>query len=154
MRRLTSAAVAVLVLNLVVGSAADAGVSEGDQEEILRIAQELPIILAEQGWEPYEEHFHPDYVNWSMIRDQARSREEFLGAVKAWYEEGNRASGSEVVPIAFVELAPGLAMFLHSQQERFNEDTKVRDIRFVSIYKQEEGRWYLLATSFMDLPRE
>ena len=143
-----------LVLSLFLGIVARAELTDADKTEIQRIAEELPIILAEQGWDPYEENFHSDYVNWSMVRDQVRSRDEFLEAVKTWYDEGNRASGSEVVPIEFVELAPGVAMFLHSQQEEFNEGTEIRDIRFVSIYKQEEGRWYLLATSFMDLPEE
>lgn len=143
-----------VVLSVFVGPAVPAEISERDREEISRIAEELPIILAGQGWEPYEEYFHPDYVNWSMVRDQARSREEFLAAVKAWYDEGNRASGSEVFPIAFVELSPGVVMFLHSQREEFNEDREVRDIRFVSIYKKEGDRWLLLATSFMDLPGE
>jgi hypothetical protein len=143
-----------LALSLGLGTVAGADLTEADKAEIERIAEELPIILAERGWEPYEEYFHPDYVNWSMVRDQTRSREEFLAAVKAWYDDGNRASGSEVEPIAFVELVPGVAMFLHSQQEQFNKGAEVREIRFVSIYKQEEGRWYLLATSFMDLPEE
>jgi hypothetical protein len=145
---------AAAALSLLLGTPTEADVSEKDRREISRIAEELPIILAEQGWEPYEEHFHPDYVNWSMVRDRARSRDEFLAAVKTWYDEGNRASGSEVIPVAFVELAPDVVMFLHSQQEQFNEGSEVRNIRFVSVYKKEEDRWHLLATSFMDLPSE
>ena len=143
-----------LALSMSVGTVARGELSEADKEEILRVAEDLPIILAERGWEPYEENFHPEYVNWSMARDQVRGREEFLAAVRAWYDEGNRASGSEVFPIEFIELAPLVAMFLHGQRERFNEDAEVRDIRFVSIYKKEQGRWLLLATSFMDLPSD
>ena len=131
--------------------------TEADKEAILYIAENLPLILSEEGWDAYEAYFHPDYTNWSMIRDQVRTRDEFLGAVRSWYDAGNRASASTVRPVAFVPLAPDIVMLMRVQEETFVDPAdpsieRTRDIRNVSVYKKEAGQWYVLSTSFMDKP--
>ena len=92
-----------------------------------------------------------------MTRDQVRTRKEYLGLVKDWYDAGNRATGSEVETIDFIPVAPDMTLYLHSQREEFNDPndstiTRTRDIRFVTIYKKEQGQWKNYFTAFMDAP--
>lgn len=131
--------------------------TEADRTEIEGSAKELPLVLAEKGWEPYEAHFAKHYNNWPMDRDATRSREEFLALVKTWYEAGNRATASETETIDFIPIAKDMVLYLRSQKEAFNDPgdstiTVVRDMRTVSIHIKEDGRWKSLFTAFMDVP--
>lgn len=131
--------------------------TEADKIEIEQLAKNIPLILSNQGWEAYESKFSQGYRNWSMTRDQVRTRKEYLGLVKDWYDAGNRATGSEVETIDFIPVAPDMTLYLHSQREEFNDPndstiTRTRDIRFVTIYKKEQGQWKNYFTAFMDAP--
>lgn len=89
--------------------------------------------------------------------DQPTDREQFLGMVKKWHDEGNRATESKLIPIKYIPIDNNTVIFLNAQQEEFQDETlaqnkKVRDMRFVSIYKKVEGKWKLLFTGFMDNP--
>ena len=131
-------------------------ISETDKQAIAQLQKDIPLILAEQGWKPYEAVFGKDYQNWQMMRDTMLSREQFLAGVKSWYEDGNRAVGSETETIGFIPLAPDLVMYLHKQVETFDltrtDETVARDIRFVSIFRKEAGEWKVQFTAFMDAP--
>ena len=132
--------------------------TDQDKLKIEELARDLPLILTNEGWDAYESNFSQDYQNWSMIGDHVRTRDEFLSLVKQWYDDGNRATGSDIQSIDFIPITPDLTMYLHSQQEEFvdpvDSSTNVRDIRFVSIYKKEEGRWKTHFTGFMDKSNE
>ena len=79
-------------------------ITKNDKQEIERLARDLPLILSDEGWEAYQEKFSNDYMNWSMVSDQVRGREEFLSLVKKWYDEGNRANGTTIKSIDFMPL--------------------------------------------------
>ncbi|MDC6364873.1 MULTISPECIES: nuclear transport factor 2 family protein [Flavobacteriaceae] len=131
-------------------------ISEKDKKEIEALKRSIPLVLANDGWEPYEKLFSKNYENWHMLGDQVRNREDYLSAVKQWYDAGNRATGSEVETIAFIPLSAHKVMYLHKQVEKFNlaenDNQTSRDIRFVSIFVKEEGEWKVDFTAFMDAP--
>ncbi len=131
--------------------------TDQDKAEIQSLARDIPLVLANEGWEPYEESFTDDYRNWSMVRDKVRFREEYLGLVKDWYDAGNRATASDVKSIEFIPISENMTLYLHSQREEFinpedSAETLIRDIRFVTIYRKENDRWKLQFTAFMDAP--
>lgn len=128
-----------------------------DQQAIETLARDLPLILSNEGWEAYESTFSDDYLNWSMARDEVRSREDYLALVKDWYDQGNRATGSTLKTIDFIPLTENAVMYLYALQEEFNDPadstkTLTRDIRFVATYQKESGSWKNAFTAFMDLP--
>lgn len=153
-------AVALLTLSACTTSNKPASAfTEQDQAEIEALARDIPLILANDGWEAYQSHFADNYQNWSMAGDQVRSREEYLGMVKTWYEAGNRATGSEITTIGFIPITPDLILYLNAQREIFRnpqDSTRqlVRDIRFVSAYIREDGQWKNSFTAFMDAPEK
>ena len=131
--------------------------TEQDKSEIEALAREIPLILANDGWEAYQEYFADGYQNWAMAGDKIRSREEYLGMVRAWYDQGNRATGSDIESIGFIPVSPDLVLYLNAQREVFNnpQDStgqSIRDIRFISVYKREDGQWKNYFTAFMDAP--
>ncbi|NAS29891.1 hypothetical protein GTQ40_02805 [Flavobacteriaceae bacterium R38] len=132
-------------------------ISEKDQKEIEALKKSIPLVLANQGWEAYEKLFSKNYQNWHMPGNQIRNREDYLSAVKQWYDAGNRATDSEVETIAFIPLSPHKVMYLHKQVEKFNlaenENQTSRDIRFISIFVKEENEWKVDFTAFMDAPK-
>lgn len=129
-------------------------ISEQDKKEIEALKKNIPLILANEGWEAYEQNFSKDYQNWAMAGDVVRAREEYLSLVKQWYDAGNEAVDSEVESIAFIPIAENKVMYLHKQVETFNAETAngstTRDIRFIGIFVKEEGRWKVDFTAFMD----
>ncbi len=132
-------------------------ISEKDKKEIENIKTQLPLILANEGWEAYENMFSKNYKNWAMLTDKVRERDEFLPLVKQWYDEGNRAIDSDVQTIDFIPIAEHKVMYLHRQTETFNlmntEETISRAIRFVAIFVREDGQWKVDFTAFMDEPK-
>ncbi len=133
-------------------------ITQEDKEAIETLARDLPLILSNQGWDAYANTFSDDYVNWSMVGDNVRSREDYLALVKDWYDKGNRATGSTIKPIDFVQISDNTVMYLYALQERFNDPndstkTNIRDIRFVATYRKENGVWKNSFTAFMDLPK-
>ena len=134
-------------------------ISKRDKDKIRALATDIPLILANQGWEPYEQCFDAEYRNWSMARNNVRSRSEYLGLVKQWYEDGNKATASQVYDVEFIPLSDDLVMYLHVQREDFSnddgEDVGFREISFVSIYKRtQDDSWQVYFTGFMDRPQE
>ncbi len=132
-------------------------ISEADKKEIEALKRNIPLILANEGWEAYENKFSKNYQNWHMLGDQVRNREEYLSLVKQWYDAGNRANDSEVESVAFIPIAKNKVMYLHKQIESFDlvntEENKIsRDIRFIGIFIKEEGEWKVDFTAFMDAP--
>lgn len=131
-------------------------ISEKDKKEIEALKKNIPLILANEGWEAYEKKFSKNYKNWHMLGDQVRNKEDYLALVKQWYDAGNRANDSEVKSEAFITIAKNKVMYLHKQIERFDlVDTEVnvsRDIRFIGIFIKEEGEWKVDFTAFMDVP--
>lgn len=131
-------------------------ISQQDKIEIEALKQRIPLLLANEGWEAYESNFSADYQNWHMLSDEVRDRDDFLPLVKQWYEEGNRAIGSEVETVAFIPLTENKVMYLHKQKEAFSmvgrNDTIFRDIRFISVFIKELGVWKVEFTAFMDAP--
>ena len=133
-------------------------ISEKDKKEIEALKRNIPLVLANEGWEAYEKLFSENYQNWSMMRDKVRQRDEFLPLVKDWCEAGNKAVGSEVESIGFIPLAENKVLYLSKQMESFtNKNTgeiTSRDIRFVSVYVKEEGMWKADFSAFMDAPNK
>lgn len=131
--------------------------SEKDKKEIETLKKNIPLILANQGWEAYEKKFSKNYKNWHMLGDQVRDREEYLSLVKEWYDAGNRPNDSEVESLAFIPIAKNKVMYLHKQIERFDlveaEQKVTRDIRFIGIFIKEDGEWKVDFTAFMDAPK-
>ena len=100
-------------------------ISEEDKIEIENFKTQLTLILANEGWEAYENMFTENYKNWSMLSDKVRSKDEFLPLVKQWYDAGNRAIDSEVVSIDFIPIAENKVMYLkipHSPSAKFLKD--------------------------------
>ncbi len=132
-------------------------ITEADKKEIEALKKNIPLILANEGWEAYEKLFSKNYQNWHMLGNQVRHREEYLSAVKAWYDAGNRANDSEVQSVAFIPIAKNKIMYLHKQIEKFDlvdtEDKVSRDIRFIGIFVKEDGKWKVDFTAFMDAPQ-
>lgn len=132
-------------------------ITESDRKEIEALKKNIPLILANEGWEAYEKTFSKNYQNWHMLSDEVRTREEYLSLVKQWYDAGNRANDSEVESVAFIPIAKNKVMYLHKQIERFDlvdtEDKVARDIRFIGIFIKEEGEWKVDFTAFMDAPQ-
>ena len=73
-----------------------------DQQAIIEVNRFVPLALKEVGFDGYAALFHPDYTNWYMIGDLERltQREQYLANVKVWFEKGNYANFSKVVPIS------------------------------------------------------
>ena len=135
----------------------DFTLSEQDKKEIMDLAENIPLILSEEGYGAYEQHFHPDYTNWYMTNDKVSDRADFLARVKQWHDAGNRATKSTIVPIAFIPVDASTVLFLNAQQEVFHNETSqneanLRDMRFISIYKKVEGHWQLFHTGFINNP--
>lgn len=132
-------------------------ISEKDKKEIETLKKNIPLILANEGWEAYEKKFSKNYKNWHMLGDQIRNRDEYLSLVKQWYDAGNRANDSEVESVDFIPIAKNKVMYLHKQIEKFDlvdtEDKVARDIRFIGIFIKEEGEWKVDFTAFMDAPK-
>jgi hypothetical protein len=132
--------------------------SEQDKKEIEALKRNIPMVLANEGWEAYEKLFSKNYQNWSMIGDELRQRDEFLLLVKDWYEAGNKAIGSEVESIGFIPLAENKVLYLSKQTESFSVqnsgESTLRDIRFVSVFVKEEGMWKVDFSAFMDTPNK
>lgn len=132
-------------------------ISEKDKKEIEALKKNIPLILANEGWEAYEKIFSKNYQNWHMLGDEVRNREEYLSLVKQWYDTGNRANDSEVESVAFIPIAKNKIMYLHKQIEKFDlvdtEENVARDIRFIGIFIKEDGEWKVDFTAFMDAPR-
>lgn len=57
--------------------------SEADKKEIEALKKSVPLVLANEDWEPYEKLFSKNYQNWFMLGDQVRKRADYLGAVKS-----------------------------------------------------------------------
>lgn len=131
-------------------------ISEEDKKEIEALKKNIPLILANEGWEAYEKTFSKNYQNWHMLGDEVRNREEYLSLVKQWYDAGNRANDSEVESVAFIPIAKNKVMYLHKQIEKFDlvdtEENVARDIRFIGIFIKEDGEWKVDFTAFMDAP--
>jgi hypothetical protein len=131
-------------------------ISEKDKKQIKALKKNIPLILANEGWEAYEKTFSKNYQNWHMLGDEVRNREEYLSLVKQWYDAGNRANDSEVESVAFIPIAKNKVMYLHKQIEKFDlvdtEENVARDIRFIGIFINEEGKWKVDFTAFMDAP--
>ncbi|WP_425075302.1 hypothetical protein [Psychroserpens sp. S379A] len=139
-------------------SEVDYTITEADKKEIEALKKNIPLILANEGWEAYEKTFSKNYKNWHMLGDQVRHRDEYLSLVKQWYDAGNRANDSEVQSVAFIPIAKNKVMYLHKQIERFDlvnteEKQLSRDIRFIGIFIKEEGEWKVDFTAFMDAPQ-
>jgi ketosteroid isomerase-like protein len=131
--------------------------TQQDKNTIEKIAKDLPLILTNEGWDAYQSYFAQDYQNWSMIGDQVRSRNEFLGLVKEWYDGGNRATASEIETIDFIPVGQDMVLYLHAQKEVFNDPqnpdvSRERNIRFTSLYRKEDDGWKVVFTAFMDKP--
>ena len=134
-------------------------ISEEDRLQIEQIARNLPLVLTNEGWDAYESHFAQNYTNWDMITEKTRARDEFLSAIKSWYNKGNHATASKAKTIDFIPVNKDMVIYLRSQKEEFNDpnDTttiRVLDMRTVSIYVREEGRWKSLFTAFTDAPQK
>ena len=155
--------IAVICLTLVIISCNEKAkeawtLTEADKQAIEKAKREIPLTLANNGWEAYTKAFTDDYQNWAMLGDAIREREDFFPLVKEWYEAGNRAIGSEVETIGFITVAPKKVLYLHKQTEVFKYvdrvDTVSRDIRFVTLYEKEGEDWKVRFTAFMDEPKK
>lgn len=123
-----------------------------DQLEIIEINRWVPLAPKEAGYEAYAELFHPDYTNWYMVGDKEMltTREQFLGGVKRWLDEGNYANFSKVVPIS-VEIFGDIAYVRHLQEEHFHHPDKAPTMfvgHFASLMKKHKGKWTFYRTSF------
>ena len=123
-----------------------------DQQEIIEVNRWVPLALREAGFEPYAALFHPDYTNWYMVgnKETLTTRDQFLGGVKGWFEEGNYATYSKVVPIS-VEIFGDIAYVRHLQEEHFHHPDAAPTMfigHFASLMKKHKGKWTFYRTSF------
>lgn len=129
--------------------------TEADKREIEEAKRNVPIQLANEGWEVYESIFPEDYVNWPMDADKIRTRDEFLGRIKKWYDDGNRPVANEVTTIDFVPISNNIVLLLSSQAETFNDpnDSTQRttiEFRSVNVFKKKNGNWRSHFTAFLE----
>lgn len=131
--------------------------TEEDKQSIEKAKRDIPLTLANEGWEAYTKAFTNDYQNWAMLGDGIRERDDFFPLVKDWYKAGNRAIDSQVETIGFITVAPRRVLYLHKQTEVFKyvdrSDTVYRDIRFVTLFENEGEDWKVRFTAFMDEPK-
>lgn len=125
-----------------------------DQQAIIEVNRFVPLALKEVGFDGYAALFHPDYTNWYMIGDLERltQREQYLANVKVWFEKGNYANFSKVVPIS-VEVFGDLAYIRHLQEEHFVHPDGTRSMfvgHFASMMKKHQGKWTFYRTSFQE----
>ena len=125
-----------------------------DQLEIIEKNRFVPLALHEAGFDAYASLFHPDYTNWYMMGDHERltDRETYLNNVKVWFEAGNYANYSKVVPIS-IEIFGELAYVRHLQEEHFvhPDGRKSKFVgHFASLMKRHEGEWTFYRTSFQE----
>lgn len=125
-----------------------------DQAEIIEINRYVPLALKEEGFTAYSELFHPDYVNWYMAGDKNSllDRKAFLDGVRKWFEAGNYATYSAVVPIS-IEVMGDLAYVRHLQEEHFlgPGGKKSKFIgQFAGLMKKHQGKWTFYRTSFQE----
>jgi len=128
-----------------------------DELEIIELNRWVPLVLKEAGFEAYTELFHPDYTNWYMQGEEGilTTREQFLGGVRGWFEDGNYANFSEVQPIS-IDILGDVAYFRHIQEEHFVHPDGSQSMfkgYFASIMKKHEGKWTFYRTSFSELYR-
>ena len=74
----------------------------------------------------------------------------FLNAVKGWFENGNKATFSHVVPIS-IDIFGDHAYVRHLQEEHFVDEqggTSKFIGEFASIMKKVDGHWRFYRTSF------
>lgn len=144
----------LLVFVAVFANAATAGEWDADQREIIEVNRWVPLALSEAGFEAYADLFHPDYTNWYMGGDTGflTTREEFLSSVREWFEAGNYATYSKVLPIS-VEVFGDIAYVRHLQEEHFvvddGEPTQFVGY-FASLMKKHNGKWTFFRTSFTE----
>lgn len=140
------------LLFLVSGSTVAEDTWDEDQSQIIEINRWVPLALNEAGWDAYEALFHPDYTNWYMVGDRETlvNRDTFLRGVKRWFDEGNHATYSKVVPIS-VEIFGDIAYVRHLQEEHFFHPDQPPTMfvgHFASLMKKHQGKWTFYRTSF------
>lgn len=121
-----------------------------DRAEIIRLNEYVPLALKAEGFDRYAALFHADYTNWSMSGTKPLTRAEFLAAVERWFDAGNYATESEVVPVS-LELFGDFAYLRHFQKEVFMAPDGKRSAfvgEFASVLKKQDGRWLFYSTSF------
>ena len=123
-----------------------------DQREIIEVNRWVPLAPKEAGYDAYAALFHPEYTNWYMVGDKETltTREQFLGGVKRWLDNGNHATYSKVVPIS-VEVFGDIAYIRHLQEEHFHHPDKAPTMfvgHFASLMKKHKGKWTFFRTSF------
>ena len=134
------------------------GITEDDKKEIKSLSNDVPLILTNEGWDAYADTFTMDYKNWSMTGEEVRGRKSYLGLVKNWFDQENRATGSTLKTTGFIPMNASEMLYQHTLEEKFYGTVdslhgKVRDIRFVAVYKREQGIWKNSFTAFMDMPK-
>ena len=125
-----------------------------EQLEIIELNRWVPLAAKEAGYKAYTDLFHPEYTNWYMAGDKEslRTREQFLTAVKGWFEAGNYATFSKVEPIS-VEVFGDLAYVRYVQEEHFHHPDQPATKfvgHFASLMKKHKGKWTFYRTSFQD----
>lgn len=144
--------VCLLTITAVPTVFADAKQWDDDQKAIIEVNRFVPLALKEVGFEGYSKLFHPEYTNWYMVGDKESltERELYLSRVKTWFEKGNYANYSKVVPIS-IEVFGEIAYVRHLQEEHFVHPDGKRSMfvgHFASLMKKYQGKWTFYRTSF------
>ncbi|WP_308911531.1 nuclear transport factor 2 family protein [Pseudokordiimonas caeni] len=143
-RRLKGIVVGVCFVSISAAAFADEGTS-ADREAVLKLEESIALVLANDGFEPYAALFHPDYTNW-INQDVLMTREDYLNAVRGWYDAGNKAVSTHLVPIS-LDIHGDIAISRSRLREDFNDGTAFVG-RFVTVSKKTDGVWLLYRTSF------
>lgn len=126
-----------------------------EQQALIDLNQQIPLMLPRDGFAAYSAQFHPAYTNWYMGGARVRGRAEFLAAVEQWFQAGNHAVGSNITPLS-VEIMGDTAYMRFVQEEIFNDAQGVESRfigNFASLMRKEDGRWLFYATSFSEISR-
>ena len=150
---------ALLLLWLTIASESvfsDPNSSQWNEEQlaIIELNRWLPLSLDKEGFNAFSEYFHPEYTNWYMKGDKQSlvDRDEYLSRVKAWHDQGNYATKSEVIPIS-IEVFGDIAYIRFIQVEHFANKEKELTMfigQFASLLKKHNGRWKMYRTSFQE----
>lgn len=105
----------------------------------------IALVLAQQGFAAYSQHFHPAYHNWPSGKS-VKDRNRFLADVKTWFEQGNKAVAVQMQPL-HSEIIANFGLSQYRLREDFNNGQSFVGT-FTSLSKQTPDGWQFYNTSF------
>ncbi len=147
----------IILFALIIGSVngtESTGNWNKEEQEIIELTRFVALAPKAIGYEAYTEMFHPEFTNWYMKGNQEslRTRDQYLSLVKSWFEAGNYATFSKVVPIS-VEIFGDVAYVRQLKEEHFHHPDQAPTKfvgQFASLMKKHKGKWTFYRTSFQE----